>query len=165
MRDAIQKQLDELASFNDPRTNVFDIQLKELEAETIFLTGKLLEEKQLEALKELFSNHFPSLSLDTASVRILEREPHEGVHVATNLTGLYEKPTFGMPLSSELYFGVELEVLEAEKRWVFTRQDDGTWNYAKTSDPKPLIELVSIGCHLSVDDVYDQVTLDEGTAE
>jgi len=125
MRDAMQKQLDELASFNDPRLNVFDIQLKDLDHATISLTGKLLEEKQLEALRELFSNHFPGFSLDTASVRILDREPHEGVHVATNLTGLYEKPTFGMPLSSELYFGTELEVLEEEKRWVFTRQRDG----------------------------------------
>src|SRR5215208_2345956 len=98
MRDAMQKQLDELASFNDPRLNVFDIQLKDLDHETIFLAGKLLDGQQLAALKELFSNHFPGFSLDTSSVRILDREPHEGVHVTTNLTGLYEKPTFGMPL-------------------------------------------------------------------
>ena len=125
MRDTIQKQLDELASFNDPRLNVFEIELKDLSHETISLSGKLLDEKQLEALRELFSNHFPGFSLDTASVRILDREPRERVHVTTNLTGLYEKPTFGMPLSSELSFGTELEVLEEEKRWVFTRQGDG----------------------------------------
>ena len=130
MRDAMQKQLDELASFNDPRLNVFEIQLKEVDHETISLAGKLLDEKQLEALRELFSNHFPGFRLDTTSVRILNREPLERVHVATNLTGLYEKPTFGMPLSSELYYGTELEVLEEEKRWVFARQGDGYLGWA-----------------------------------
>jgi cell wall-associated NlpC family hydrolase len=35
-----------------------------------------------------------------------------------------------MPLSSELYFGTELEVLDDEKRWVFTRQTDGYLGWA-----------------------------------
>src|SRR5690242_1552846 len=121
MRDVIQKLLDELTSLNDPRVNVFDIQLTKVDHEVIFIKGKLLAEKQLVALKELVSNQFPSLALDTTSVRILESEEHEQVHVMTNLTGLYEKPTFGMPLSSELYFGTELEVLDEEKSWIFTR--------------------------------------------
>jgi hypothetical protein len=125
MRDAIQKQLDELASSNDTRLNVFDIQLKALEHETIFLAGKLLNEKQLEALRELFSNHFPGLRLDTASVRILDREPLERVHVATNLTGVYEKPTLHLPLSSELCYRAQVDILETEGTWAFTRQNDG----------------------------------------
>jgi hypothetical protein len=50
--------------------------------------------------------------------------------VATNLTGLYERPTFGMPLSSELTYGTELEVLDAHKNWVFTRQRDGYLGWA-----------------------------------
>jgi cell wall-associated NlpC family hydrolase len=45
--------------------------------------------------------------------------------VATNLTGLYEKPTFGMPLSSELTYGTELEILDISGNWAFTRQNDG----------------------------------------
>jgi cell wall-associated NlpC family hydrolase len=50
--------------------------------------------------------------------------------VATNLTGLYERPTFGMPLSSELGYGTDLEVLDQEKRWVLTRQRDGYLGWA-----------------------------------
>jgi cell wall-associated NlpC family hydrolase len=125
MRDAIQKQLDELASFNDPRLNVFDIRLKDLDHETISLTGRVLDEKQLKALKELFSNHFPGLSLDTSSVQILDLEAHKGVHVATNLTGLYDKPTLHLPLSSELCYGTEIEILDEKEKWAFTRQKDG----------------------------------------
>ena len=125
MHDAMQKLLDELTSLNDNRVSVFDIQFKGLDNGTLSLEGKLLDQDQLAALEGAFSNHFPSLSLDTTSVQILSRESRERVHVVTNLTGLYEKPTFGMALSSELYYGTELEVLDEEKRWVFTRQRDG----------------------------------------
>ena len=130
MRDAIQKLLDELTAQNDNRTNVFKIQIEKVDKGILFLSGKLLDQNQLATLKEAFSLHFPDLSLDTASILILSREPQEHVHVATNLTGLYEKPTFGMPLSSELCYGTELEVLDEEKRWVFTRQRDGYLGWA-----------------------------------
>jgi len=124
MHDAMQKLLDELTSRNDKRINVFDIQYLKLDNETLSLSGKLLHQDQLAALEGAFSNHFPSLNLDTTSVQILSHAPRERVHVATNLTGLYEKPTFGMPLSSELYFGTELEVLDEQGKWVFARQRD-----------------------------------------
>jgi cell wall-associated NlpC family hydrolase len=52
------------------------------------------------------------------------------MHVATNLTGLYEKPTFGMPLSSELCYGTEVEILDEAGKWVFTRQKDGYLGWA-----------------------------------
>jgi hypothetical protein len=70
------------------------------------------------------------LKLDTALIRILGHDSLERVHVSTNLTGLYERPTFGMPLSSELCYGAELEVLDEEKNWVFTRQRDGYLGWA-----------------------------------
>ena len=130
MRDAIQKVLDELTAQNDNRTNVFEIQIEKVDNGILSLSGKLLDQNQLATLKEGLSLQLPGLSLDTASIRILSHEPHELVHVATNLTGLYEKPTFGMPLSSELYYGTELEVLDEEKRWVFTRQRDGYLGWA-----------------------------------
>ena len=130
MRDAIQKLLDELTAQNDNRTNVFEIQIEKIDNGILFLSGKLLDQNQLATLKEGLSLHFPDLSLDIASIRILSREPQEHVHVATNLTGLYEKPTFGMPLSSELYYGTELEMLDEEKRWMFTRQRDGYLGWA-----------------------------------
>ena len=130
MRDAIQNVLNELTAQNDNRISVFDLQINWLDDSTLSLSGKLLEESQLVDLKETLSRQFPDLGLDTASIRVLNTEAHERVYVATNLTGLYEKPTFGMPLASELYFGTELEVLDEEKRWVFTRQRDGYLGWA-----------------------------------
>jgi cell wall-associated NlpC family hydrolase len=124
MRDTIQELLDELNSLTDKRFSVFDIQLKELNNGTLTLSGRLLDQDQLAALEGAFSNRFPSLSLDTTSVRILCRESHEQVYVTTNLTGLYDEPTLHLPLSSDLCYGTEVDILYEEEKWAFTRQKD-----------------------------------------
>jgi len=123
---SIQFKLDELASQNDSRISVFDIQVQGTQNGTLTLSGRLLDESQLETL----SHHFRDLKLDTASIQILHRSDLPRMHVGTNLTGLYERPTFGMPLSSELHYGTELEILDEQNRWVFTRQKDGYLGWA-----------------------------------
>jgi len=122
----MQNILDEFTKSIDPRTSLFDVKIDSEDNGTLILSGRVLDESQLDELPHLF----PSRKLDTTSIQILSREPHERIHVATNLTGLYEKPTFGMPLSSELYYGAELEALDEEKRWIFTRQRDGYLGWA-----------------------------------
>jgi len=122
----IQSTLDQLTSESDSRTTVFDIEIQRLQNRMLALSGRLLDESQLETL----SRHFPDLKLDTGSVRILNRSDLPRMHVATNLTGLYERPTFGMPLSSELSYGTGLEILEEQGSWVFTRQSDGYLGWA-----------------------------------
>ena len=110
----------------DPRTSLFDVKIDSETNETLKLSGRILDPSQLDDLHRLF----PTRKLDTTSIRILNTEPHECVHVATNLTGLYERPTFSMALSSELSYGTELEVLDEQSRWVFTRQKDGYLGWA-----------------------------------
>jgi cell wall-associated NlpC family hydrolase len=122
----IQSTLDMLASQTDQRTSVFDIDIVRLQNSKLTLSGRLLHESQLETLAQ----HFSNWKLDTGSVRILHRGDLPRMHVATNLTGLYEKPTFGMPLSSELCYGIEVEVLDEQGKWVFTRQKDGYLGWA-----------------------------------
>ena len=126
MMEDIQSTLDKLASQNDSRISVFDIQIARLQNTLLTLSGQLLEETQLETL----SSHFAKWRLDTASIRILRKGNLPRMHVATNLTGLYEKPTFNMPLSSELCYGTELEILDERGKWVFTRQTDGYLGWA-----------------------------------
>ena len=122
----IQSTLDKLASQSDRRTSVFDIEIVRLQNSSLTLSGRLLEEAQLETL----SNHFSKWKLDTTAVRVLYKGHLPRMHVGTNLTGLYEKPTFGMPLSSELCYGMELEILDEQGDWVFTRQEDGYLGWA-----------------------------------
>jgi gamma-D-glutamyl-L-lysine dipeptidyl-peptidase len=124
--ESIQSTLDLLASQNDQRTSVFDIAIERLQNSRLTLSGRLLYASQLEAL----SRHFANWQLDTGSIRILHKGDSPRMHVATNLTGLYEKPTFGMPLSSELCYGTEVEILDEEGKWAFTRQKDGYLGWA-----------------------------------
>jgi len=123
---SILSKLDELASQNDSRISVFDIQILETQNGGLTLGGRLLDESQLETL----SHRFRDLKLDTASIQILRRHDLPRMQVVTSLTGLYGRPTFGMALSSELYYGTELEILDEQDRWVFTRQKDGYLGWA-----------------------------------
>lgn len=117
----IQSTLDRLALQNDQRTSVFDIEIVRLQNSSLTLSGRLLHESQLEALR----SHFSTMKLDTGSIRILRRGDVSRMHVSTNLTGLFDRPTLHLPLSSQLCYGTEVEILDEEAKWVFTRQNDG----------------------------------------
>ena len=122
----IQTTLDQLAKQADKRTSIFEIEIQELRNSTLTLSGRLLDQSQLDELRRAF----PNLKLDTGSIQILRCEPCPHVHVTTNLTGLYEEPTFSKALASELYYGTDLEVLEEKHYWVLTRQNDGYLGWA-----------------------------------
>ena len=122
----IQTAINELTRKTDNRTSVFEIEVQGLNDSTLALSGRVLHASQMDELRHML----PLLKLDLNAVRVLDRSLGERVHVETNLTGLYEKPTFGMPLSSELTYGTELEVLDVENRWAFTRQQDGYLGWA-----------------------------------
>jgi hypothetical protein len=126
MSTDIQNKLNELSSQCDNRISVFEVEITGLDNKTLTLSGRVLHQTQVDDLHRLF----PDLRLDTASINILNHSGLPRIRVATNLTGLYEKPTFGMPLSSELYFGTDLEILEEKNSWVFTRQIDGYLGWA-----------------------------------
>lgn len=136
--------LDDFKKTVDPRISLFDVNIDAETAETMTFSGRIFDRSQLDDLRRLF----PTRKLDTASIRILNAETltRERLHVATNLTGLYERPTFNMTLSSELYYGAELEVLDEQGRWVFIRQTDGYlgWAYRPYLSEGP----ASIATHL-----------------
>ena len=122
----MQNILDDFIKTIDPRTSLFDVKIDAISDGTLVFSGRVLNKSQLDELPRIF----PDRKLDTASIRILNAETNARVHVATNLTGLYERPTFGMPLSSELYYGIQLEVLDENENWVFTSQTDGYLGWA-----------------------------------
>ena len=119
--EEIQSSLDKLASQNDDRTSVFDVEIVSIHASSLALSGRLLNDAQLDALTHQFSNW----KLDTSSIQILQKGDLPRMYVGTNLTGLYDGPTLFLPLSSELCYGTEVEILEEQERWAFTRQQDG----------------------------------------
>lgn len=160
--DNIKSTLDKLASQSDNRTSVFEIEIVRLRNSSLTLSGRLLDEAQLETLRSNFSKW----KLDTSGIQILYKGDLPRMHIATNLTGLYEKPTFYMPLSSELYYGTELEILDEQGSWVFTRQKDGYlgWVYkpymAEGSPVKPthLVLVSSYGLRAQPDRESEIIT-------
>ena len=121
MDRSFQTKLDQLSAGCDKRNSIFDVKIDSQRGATLTLSGRVLEASQVEALRRSFSG----LDLNTDSIKILNRPQLPRRFVATNLTGVYGQPTFGMPLSSELTFGTQLEVLEAQGPWSLTRQTDG----------------------------------------
>lgn len=121
MMEDIQAILEKLASQTDQRTSVFEIEIVSLQDSNLSLRGRLLDEAQLETL----TNHFPNWKLDTSSIQVLYKENLPRMHVGTNLTGLFDRPTIHLPFSSELCYGTNVEILEEEENWAFTRQQDG----------------------------------------
>src|SRR5512138_141550 len=124
--ETIQSTLDKLAAQNDRRMSVFDIEIVRLQNSHLTLSGRLLDESQLEELRTYFSKW----KLDTSAIQVLRRDDLPRMFVTTNLIGLYEKPTFSVPFSSELYYGTELELLDESGDWVFARQKDGYLGWA-----------------------------------
>jgi len=121
MTTNLQKILTDFASRFDKRVTVCDVEISDLSDGTISLKGRVLEESQLRDLRRLFPTH----QTDTSSLIVLNRPNLPRRHTATNLTGLYEKPSFGVPLASELTYGTELEILQEQGHWAFVRQRDG----------------------------------------
>jgi cell wall-associated NlpC family hydrolase len=161
MTQAFQTKLDDLAAKHDPRTSVFDLKIAGQTNGTLSLSGRVLESAQLDEVQRLF----PDLKLDTASIKVLQGPSLPRLSVATNLTGLYEKPTFGMPLASELYFGTQLDILEEQGRWVFTRQKDGYlgWAYKPylketISNETHLVLVPSVELHQRPDEASEVLT-------
>jgi gamma-D-glutamyl-L-lysine dipeptidyl-peptidase len=159
MTQTIQNQLHELTAKCDPRTSIFDVKITSYTEGHLTLGGRVLEKSQVDELQRLFSG----LNVDTAAINILHHSDLPRMRVATNLTGLYEKPTFGMPLSSELCFGTELEILSEEGNWVFTRQNDGYLGWAY----KPYLTQVSIpeATHLIISPSVELLTMPHENSE
>lgn len=158
----IQSTLDRLASQSDSRTSVFEIEILRLQNSSLALSGRLLDESQLETL----ASHFSDWKLDTGAIQILCKGDLPRMHIATNLTGLYEKPTFNVPLASELYYGTELEILDEQGNWVFAKQNDGYlgWLYkpylaeGPAAKPTHLVLVTSYGLRTQPDRESEIVT-------
>jgi cell wall-associated NlpC family hydrolase len=134
MRDDIDNLLNELtARHADRRLHVFQVNVESLDGDKLKLAGRLLEQDNLDALREALRARFPSLQVDDSSIRILRRLPAAMLTVATNLTDLHVADTFLCELLTQFTNGVRLEVLEEKDRWRFVRQDDGYLGWAFTS--------------------------------
>jgi hypothetical protein len=106
------------------------MQLEGIRTTTILLSGRVLAVSQLQALTEKLNAAFPTYEVDVSGISVLEQGPMPCQHVNTNLAGLYESPSFAVPLVSELYYGTSLHILDEKDRWALVRMGDGYLGWA-----------------------------------
>lgn len=147
MMESVQAALAETAAlFRDTRMWVFDVQIERMEAQQVTLRGRVLEQNQLDALREAVASRAPQVCLDSSAVTVLRTPSTPCVHVGTNLTSLHAGPSWLSEQLSQLLYGMEVEILTQEGNWVYVRQADGYlgWAYRPYLSDAPVPEPTHI---------------------
>jgi cell wall-associated NlpC family hydrolase len=122
---------DTAARFSDRRLHLFEIRVESGEGGWMALSGKVLEQKNLDVLHHALKERLPGQELDDSGIRVLRQtEPHL-LTVATNITSLHAEPSWLAEMLNQNTYGAVVEVLEEQGRWVRVRQMDGYlgWMY------------------------------------
>ncbi len=111
--------------FDDTRINHCKLLVSSLENDRYMLTGSVLDVGTLTAVTTHLKAHFPTITVDTASINILRKATPNWATVATNVAGLHRVPTRSQEMVSQLLNGWQVESLMEEGGWVYIRQPDG----------------------------------------
>jgi cell wall-associated NlpC family hydrolase len=144
MNEQVSAALAEVGQlFGDTRTQLCQVEAAGLAGERCTLSGAVLDGETLASVLANLRDRLPGLTFDASSVEVLRRPAPIRLAVATNLTGLYAKPSFLTEMLSELLNGWGVEVLREQERWCFVRQDDGYlgWAYRPYLAQHPTVSL------------------------
>lgn len=126
MIEEIRAALKEIGkTYGDTRIQLCQVEAEAAADSKIILSGAVLDEATLSAVRDVLSGRFPAISLDARQVRVLRKASPALRTVATNLAGYYAQPDFGSELVSQVLNGWTLELLDERDRWCFLRQPDG----------------------------------------
>lgn len=150
MLDDIRNALAEIGrAYSDRRVQLCRLDAAALDWGRCALTGDVLDAATLAAVLAGLAARFSGLTFDASAVAVLRRSEPTWLTVATNLTGLYAGPSFLAEQLSQLLNGQRLELLLAQERWCFVRQDDGYlgWVYRPylTDDRAPAATHIVCG--------------------
>lgn len=144
----VQQTLDEFKrKHDDRRIDLVELNIDHEDGETLVLSGRILEARQLNELAIALKNQYPMITIETSHLTILRKTPARFLTVAVNLTSVHKEPSWLAEMLSQVYYGNSLEVLDEQGDWVFTRQEDGYlgWVYLpyladeKLPDPTHLV--------------------------
>jgi gamma-D-glutamyl-L-lysine dipeptidyl-peptidase len=116
--------------YGDTRTQLCRVEVNGDEGDRCSLSGAVLDGETLASILACLRACVPDVVFDASSVEVLRRPEAIRMAVATNLTGLYAKPSFLAEMLGELLNGAGVEVLREQERWCFVRQDDGYLGWA-----------------------------------
>jgi len=119
------------ARFSDRRLHLFEVKVESGEGGWMALSGKVLEQDNLDVLRQALKERLPGLELDDSGLRMLRQPNPRLLTVATNITSLHAEPSWLAEMLSQNTYGALVEVLEEQGRWVRVRQVDGYlgWMY------------------------------------
>lgn len=122
---------DAAALYPDRRLHLFEVKVESGEGGWFALSGKVLEQKNLDVLRHALKERLPEIELDDSGIRVLHQPEPRLLTVATNITSMHVEPSWLSEMLSQNTYGVEVEVLEEQGRWVRVRQMDGYlgWMY------------------------------------
>lgn len=131
MLDQIRAALAETCqSYRDTRVQVCELTATAFEDGRCTLAGAVLDGDTLAAVRATLANRLPGVVFDVTGVEVLRKAAPTRLYGATNLTGLYAKPSFLAEMLSELLNGWRVEVLREQDRWCFVRLDDAYLGWA-----------------------------------
>jgi len=107
--------------FKDTREFVFNVSVQVEDNNRVSLDGKVLEEQMVQFLQAAIYGIHPAANVDVSGLKVLKQKDNLRMVVRTNLTSLYEKPSFLEELLSQLVYGMQVDILEKEEDWVFVR--------------------------------------------
>lgn len=130
METKTRKVIDQLIQQNsDQRTQLFNIQVKNKDENTLVLSGEVLDGDTLERARDTLRKELPQTNVDTREVKVLRQGAY--VWCATNFTSMHAEPSWLAEQVTQCAYGVRLELLKDEGNWSLVRQDDGyiSWIY------------------------------------
>ena len=149
MIEKFQSIIDTLKSttFFESKLDLFEVHATKADEERVFLDGRVLEKANLELLKEKIAEEFPALEIQSENVTVLRTPETPVLNVSKNITSMHAGKSFQTELTTQLFFGDEVEVLVDEGEWVIGRNvSDGyiSYTYRKYLDKLALPELTHI---------------------
>ncbi len=132
MFEQFQRLLAEIKQrYADKRENLLELEVDYIDSERLVLSGRVLEESNLEDVRQAVMSLSAQVRVDASAVQVLRSSQNPVLTVWTNLTSLHSAPDFLAEQISQLLFGRRVEVLIREQEWAFVRCDDGYlgWTY------------------------------------
>ena len=117
-------------NFRVKNLDFFEIEGTESAQNKIKLSGKVLEQSNLDILLQQLGAKFPNVEVDTANVEILRKESNRILHVNKNLTSMHREMSFQSELTTQMLWGDEVEILSEKGDWAYARNcSDGYLSY------------------------------------
>ncbi len=129
----ILKDLDQKV-FYEKSLSVFEITIERETEQEIALSGKILEQKNLDLLSQTVRERLPGRHLDLSGIQILFSDKTPVRRVNMNLSSMHARQSFQSELTTQMLWGDPIAILEEQGDWVLGRNLlDGyiSWTYQK----------------------------------